>query len=83
VHPIDDTSPLKGKSREDLEREEAEILVLLTGVDETYEQTVHTRTSYRADEIVWNARFRSVFRRLVPSDLVSIDVSRLNDIEQA
>ena len=83
VHPIDDGSPLKGKSREDLERDEAEILVLLTGVDETYEQTVHARTSYRADEIVWNARFQSVFRRLVPSDLVSIDVSRLNDIEQA
>jgi inward rectifier potassium channel len=83
VHPIDDGSPLKGKSRDDLEREEAEILVLLTGVDETYEQTVHARTSYRADEIVWNARFQSVFRGLAPSDLLSIDVSRLNDIEQA
>jgi inward rectifier potassium channel len=83
VHPIDESSPLNGKSREDLEREEAEILVLLTGVDETYEQTVHVRTSYRADEIVWNARFRSVFRGISSSDLLSIDVSRLNDIEQA
>ena len=83
VHPIDDSSPLKGKSREDLEREETEILVLLTGVDETYEQTVHARTSYRADEIVWHARFQSVFRGISPSHLVSIDVSRLNDIEQA
>jgi inward rectifier potassium channel len=83
VHPIDDSSPLKGKSREDLEREEAEILVLLTGVDETYEQTVHARTSYRAEEIVWNARFQSVFRGTSPSYLLSIDVSRLNDIEQA
>src|SRR4029434_7705715 len=55
----------------------------LTGVDETYEQTVHARTSYRADEIVWNARFQSVFRGLSSSHLVSIDVSRLNDIEQA
>ena len=83
VHPIDDSSPLKGKSREDLEREEAEILVLLTGVDETYEQTVHARTSYCANEIVWNARFQSVFRGLAPSDLLAIDVSRLNDIERA
>ena len=57
VHPIDETSPLAGKTREDLEREQAEILVLLTGVDETNEQTVHARTSYRTDEIVWNARF--------------------------
>jgi len=82
VHPIDDSSPLKGKSREGLEREQAEILVLLTGVDETYEQTVHARTSYRADEIVWNVRFQSLFRGVSPSDLLSIDVSRLNDIEQ-
>ena len=83
VHPIDDSSPLKGKSRDDLEREGAEILVLLTGVDETYEQTVHARTSYRADEIVWNARFQSIFRGLSPAHLLSIDVSRLNDIEEA
>ena len=62
VHPIDANSPIAGKSREDFEREEAEILVLLTGVDETNEQTVHARTSYRWDEIVWNARFQSVFR---------------------
>jgi inward rectifier potassium channel len=83
VHPIDESSPLKGKSREELERDEAEILVLLTGVDETYEQTVHARTSYRADEIVWNARFQSVFRGISPAHLLSIDVSRLNDIEEA
>jgi len=82
VHPIDDSSPLAGKSREELERDQAEILVLLTGVDETYEQTVHARTSYRADEIVWNARFQSVYRGESPSHLLSVDVGRLHDIEQ-
>jgi inward rectifier potassium channel len=83
VHPIDETSPLAGKSQEELEREEAEILVLLTGVDETFEQTVHARTSYRADEIVWNARFRPVFLPArPPSRMVSIDVGRLHEIER-
>ena len=53
----------------------------LTGVDETYEQTVHARTSYRGDEIIWNARFRSAFGGESPSHLLSVDVSRLNDIE--
>jgi inward rectifier potassium channel len=81
VHPIDEQSPLAGKTTQDLEREQAEILVLLTGVDETYEQPVHARTSYRGDEIIWNARFRSVFRGESPSHLLSVDVSRLNDIE--
>ena len=81
VHPIDENSPLAGKTRDDLERDQAEILVLMTGVDETYEQTVHARTSYRADEIIWNAKFRPVFRGKSASHLLSVDVSRLNDIE--
>ena len=51
-------------------------------MDETYEQTVHARTSYRADEIVWNARFQSVYRGESASHLLSVDVSRLNDFEQ-
>jgi inward rectifier potassium channel len=82
VHPIDENSPLAGKTREDLEQVQAEILVLLTGVDETYEQTVHARTSYRADEIIWNAKFRSVFRGESPSQLLSVDVSRVHDVEK-
>jgi len=82
VHPIDESSPLAGKTREDLERDQAEILVLLTGMDETSEQTVHARTSYRPDEIIWNARFRPVFRSETPSHQLSVDVSRLHDIEK-
>ena len=61
VHPIDAASPLANRTSEDLERAEAEILVLLSGIDEALEQTVHARSSYRAHEIVWNARFQSMY----------------------
>src|SRR5262249_33054753 len=61
VHPIDDRSPLAGRTVDDLRRDAAEVLVLLSGTDETFEQTVHARTSYRADEIVWDARFSPMF----------------------
>jgi inward rectifier potassium channel len=81
VHPIDAASPLAGRSRADLERAEAEILVLLSGIDETFEQTVHTRSSYRADEIVWNARFRSMFQVLDAQAHLSVDISRIHEIE--
>ena len=47
VHPIDEHSPMFGLSREDLLASDAEILVLLTGFDETFSQTVHTRSSYK------------------------------------
>ena len=81
VHPIDGTSPLAGRTSEDLERAEAEILVLLSGTDEALEQTVHARSSYRADEIVWNARFRSMFVAAPEHGRVSVDISRVDEIE--
>jgi len=80
VHPIDENSPLAGKTAEQLEASEAEVLVLLSGIDETFAQTVHARSSYRAEEIVWRARFRSIFVREDGSRL-AVDISRLHDIE--
>ncbi len=81
VHPIDETSPLAGKTAAQLERAEAEILVLLSGIDEAFEQTVHARSSYRADEIVWNARFQSMFLAMDAKSHVSVDISRIHEIE--
>ena len=81
VHPIDDASPLAGRTPEDLDRAEAEILVLLTGIDEAFEQQVHARSSYRADEIVWNARFQSMFLAPDASRRVSVDITRVHEIE--
>lgn len=82
VHPIDSASPLAGKTTRELEAAEAEILVLLTGIDEASEQTVHARSSYRAAEIVWNARFQSMFLR-ADGGSVSVDISRVHEIEPA
>jgi inward rectifier potassium channel len=81
VHPIDGASPLAGRTPEDLERAQAEILVLLSGIDEALEQTVHARSSYRANEIVWNARFQSMFLSADARSRISVDVSRVHEIE--
>jgi inward rectifier potassium channel len=80
VHPIDDDSPLATRTHDDLVRDEAEILVLLSGVDDAFAQTVHARSSYRPEEIVWHARFASVFTSPRPG-VVGIDLARLDDIE--
>jgi inward rectifier potassium channel len=82
VHPIDAASPLAARTREELERVEAEILVLLSGVDEALEQTVHARSSYRADEIVWNARFQSMFLPADKRSRIAVDISRVHTIER-
>ncbi len=61
VHPIDKDSPLFGKTREHLEELQAELLILLKGYDDTFSQTVHSRFSYRYDEIKWGAKFAPAF----------------------
>jgi len=82
VHPIDEQSPLYGATEEGLHQDKAEFLVLLTGIDETFSQTVHARSSYRADEIVWNAKFANIFIRTEGNDRLGIDVSRLHSIDR-
>jgi inward rectifier potassium channel len=57
VHPIDQESPLFDKSQKDLEAMHAEFLILVKGFDDTFSQVVHSRFSYRYNEIVWGAKF--------------------------
>ena len=81
VHPIDETSPLYGCTPEDLDRTDAEFSILMSGVDETFSQTVHARSSYKPHEVVFGARFTNIYNPVAPDGTVSIDVSRLSDIE--
>jgi inward rectifier potassium channel len=61
VHPLDETSPLFGKTAEDLERLQAEFVVLIKAFDDTFSQAVHARYSYRYDELRWQAKFQPAF----------------------
>ena len=61
VHPIDSESPLWGQTPEDLERLQAEVLILIKAYDDTFSQTVLARQSYRHDEIVRDKRFAPAF----------------------
>jgi inward rectifier potassium channel len=76
VHPIDQDSPLYGKTAADLERLQAEVLILVKGFDDTFSQTVHARYSYRYDEVKWGARFAPAFEVDPEGDLI-LDVNRV------
>jgi inward rectifier potassium channel len=78
VHPIDENSPLFGKSQEDLERLQAEVLILLRGFDDAFSQVVHTRYSYRWDEIQWSARFVPAFEVSEEGHMV-LDVRKIGE----
>jgi inward rectifier potassium channel len=81
VHAITEDSPLQGLAREELIESNAEVLILLKGIDETFSQQVHARSSYKADEIVWNARFGDIYDRTADTGLLTVDIRKLNDIE--
>ena len=61
MHPIDAESPLHGHTNETLAAMQAELLITVSGVDETMGQAIHARTSYGADEILFGRRFTDMF----------------------
>jgi len=83
VHPIDDKSPMRGMTHADLVAREAEFMILLAGVDETFSQLVHARSSYKSEEVRFGHRFVNIYNPIDESGVVSIDVRRLSDIEPA
>jgi inward rectifier potassium channel len=83
VHPINETSPMRGLTRQDLIDADAELLILLTGTDETISQTVHSRSSYKADEILWNVRFTNMFIRTNDGGIIGMNLNRIHNVEPA
>jgi len=84
VHPIDANSPLFGETAESLRNSQTEILVLLSGFDETFSATVHTRSSYVPHEVLWGFRFASAF--VIPRSAgrkVAVDMKQFDAVEAA
>ncbi|WP_299765580.1 ion channel [uncultured Dokdonia sp.] len=77
VHPISDKSPLYNFTPEDLEEKDAEFIVTLKAFDESFSQTVYSRTSYKPAEIKWGQKF--VYLVTYEKDKIAIDVERLDE----
>jgi inward rectifier potassium channel len=80
MHPIDGASPLAKATASSLTTEAADIVVTVTGLDETLSQPVHARTSYLAHEVLWDRRFVDVFTETKDGRL-AIDYRRFHDTE--
>ena len=57
----------------------AELFILMTAFDEASSQAVHTRTSYKAREIVFGARYQDIF--VASSGKPTIDLSVLSAVK--
>lgn len=80
VHPINAESPLAGASPEYLEASETEIMVQIKAYDETYSQTVYSRSSFAHDEIIIGAKYISAIS--TDEDGVSVlDLGKMDEYE--
>ena len=60
MHQVLPGGLLDGDTVETLKRDRAQIIVTLTGLDETLAQTIHARHTFGAEDIHWDYRFADI-----------------------
>lgn len=83
VHPIDEKSPMFNLTEADFEKLDVEIVIVISAMDETFAQTVHSRSSYKASEIKFGHKFSNLYNEIEKDEPISIDIRRLSKIEKA
>jgi len=81
VHPIDAASPLRGVTPETLRDADAEFLVHVSGLEDTFSTRISARSSYYWDEVRWDAKFADMFLAS-PDDVITVDVDRLDRFDR-
>jgi len=79
MHPVDSDSPIYGMAQDEMIGKEVEIIVILTGVDETFAQPIQARHSFLASEILWGHRFVDILTPLADGR-AAIDYGRFHDV---
>lgn len=82
VHPIDVDSPMYGITGKQLDRSDAEFMILIKAFDDTFAQTVHSRTSYKQNEVVMGAKFVKIIQTGKDGRSI-IHLDRLSEYEPA
>ena len=82
VHPITPESPLYGLSAEDFTSINGEFIVHLTAFDDMFSNTVATRTSYTFDEVVYGAKFDSMYTRNESNSKTILHLDLLNSYQK-
>ena len=78
MHVIDETSPLFEETAESLDAKDAEVTVSVTGIDDTWMQTVHANHRYMHHQIAWGHRQADVLSE--SGRTVTLDLRRFHEI---
>ena len=83
VHAINEDSPLYNLTKEDIENATLELLIFVQGFDESFSNTVISRTSYTADEFVYGAKFLPMYAPTPDGKSTILHLDKLDDYETA
>ena len=80
VHAIDESSPLYNVTEKELLNSDAELIVSFKAINETYSQNVYSRISYKANEVIWNAKFVPVKQEPNNDGSITINLKDIHEI---
>ncbi len=60
MHPINETSPFYGITKEDWLNSEAQIIVNITGIDQTVSDSIVSRYLYHPGDLMWDHAFEDI-----------------------
>jgi len=81
VHAIDESSPLAGLTVKDLEERDAEVIVLIKAINDTYSQNVYSRNSYKADDTIERAKFKPLKQEVNKAGRLKISVTQIHEYD--
>lgn len=82
VHPIGAESPLLNVTEQDIAQSDLELIIQVTGFDPLFSNMVMARTSYTYKEIVWGARFRSMFHESADGNSTILELNKLDQFDR-
>lgn len=80
VHPINEESPLRDLTAKDMEVLDAEFMVSMKAIDDTYVQQIFDRNSYHWEELKWNAKFASMIGK-ADNGATTLDLKKISQLE--
>ena len=83
VHVINEESPFYNLSKEDISNAQAELLIFVQGFDESFSNTVISRTSYSYDDFIYGAKFKPMFHPDANNTTTILHLDMLHDYDPA
>ncbi|VXC37690.1 MULTISPECIES: ion channel [Chryseobacterium] len=83
VHKIDENSPFFGFSADDFKNTNTEIIVHVRAFDEVFSNTVVQRSSYVSREIIYGAKFVTMYYPDKEKDSTVLDLDKINEYQKA